>query len=117
MKKKTILLFVLILILSCLSSCGKSLAQRLDQNRIWQTVLDEENSGIRWEFTTSTLTYVNIVQGEDVFSQTFNYETQENTLILQSEYETLKFEIILEDNTLTAKSENGEVIFFNKKQN
>ena len=97
------------------SSCDTSLSGEIGKESTWQTETDENDSSIRWKFLGDTVEYVNIINGEDTFSQNFNYSIDGNKLIFESQYATLTFEIEIESNVMTIKTESGETLIFKKQ--
>lgn len=118
MKKITSLILLVLLSVSvfCLASCGDdSLKSVIDEFATWETEADAEGASIRWEFTSKTVKYVNVFEGEDTFSQTFELTVDGDKFIFTSDYATLTFEAKVEGDTMTVKTETGNTLTFKKK--
>ncbi len=118
MKKITSLILSLLMVISAfgLTSCGNnSLKDTIDEFKTWETEADENGASIRWEFTSKTVKYVNVYEGEDTLSQTFNLTIDGNNLIFQSDYATLTFGVTVERDKMTVKTETGNTLIFKKK--
>ena len=108
-------LVLLIFFVFSFSSCDTSLSGEIGKESTWQTETDENDSSIRWKFLGNTVEYVNIINGEDTFSQSFNYSIDGDKLIFESQYATLTFEAKIEEKVMTIKTESGETLIFQKQ--
>jgi len=108
-------LFLVISFIFAFSSCSNSLSGEIGKDSTWQTEADENDSSIKWKFLGDTVEYVNVINGEDTFSQNFNYSIDGNKLTFKSQYATLTFEIEIEGNIMTIKTESGETLVFKKQ--
>ncbi|MBE6648926.1 MAG: hypothetical protein E7614_05345 [Ruminococcaceae bacterium] len=118
MKKITSLILLALLCVSvfCITSCGdNSLKDTIDEFKTWETEADKNGASIRWEFSSKTVKYVNVFEGEDTFSQTFNLTVDGNKFIFQSDYATLTFDVAVEGDTMTVNTETGSTLVFKKK--
>ncbi|MBO7254252.1 MAG: hypothetical protein J6V36_03010 [Clostridia bacterium] len=108
-------LFLVISFVFSFASCSNSISGEIGKESTWQTETNENNSSIRWKFLGDTVEYVNVINGEDTFSQNFNYSIDGNKLIFESQYATLTFETEIEGNIMTIKTESGETLIFKKQ--
>ena len=118
MKKTTSLILLILMSFSifCLTSCGdNSLKKAVDEFKTWETETDAEGASIRWEFTDKTVKYVNVFEGVDTFSQTFNWTVDGDKFTFTSDYATLTFDATVEGDTMTVKTETGTTLIFKKK--
>ncbi len=98
-----------------LSACGSSISDKIGKNSTWETDADSENSSIKWVFEGKAVKYVNVINGEDTFSQSFNYSFEGNKMTFESNYATLTFDVEIDGKIMTVKTESGETLIFKKR--
>ena len=116
--KTTIKSFSIILILLfsiVFTSCAGDLESTFNDYPKWETEVDAEGSSIRWEFSGNTLKYFSVYDGEDTFTQSFNFSIEGDTLTATSDYSTLTFKIKIDGDTMTVKTEADKVLIFKRK--
>ncbi len=113
--KKFIILFTVIFLVFCISACSSSQQSGSDlfmEYEKWTTEADSEGNCIRWEFYSKEFTQYVVVEGEDTFSQTFTYTYKNSKLVCNSDYATLTYDVTVDGNVMTVKTESGEVLTF-----
>ena len=113
--KRIICIFTAFLLVFCFSACSSS--QESENNPFtayakWKTEPDMDGIYTRWEFYSKEFTQYVVIGGEDTFTETFTYTYKDSKLVCKSDYATLTYEVTVDGNVLTAKTETGETIVF-----
>ncbi len=113
--KRIICIFTVFLLVFNFSSCSSSETSKngtLTAYEKWVTEADSEGNYIRWEFQPMEVTQYIVIGGEDTFSQTFRYTYKDSKLVCKNDYATLTYDVAVNGNILTAKTESGETLTF-----
>lgn len=114
--KKYIFIVLSLVFLLALISCAKGsdspIEAVIETYPTWKTDADSNGSSMRWEFSGELMTFYNVIDGEDTFSQNFNHFAKGNMLTIKNDYATLTYEVSIEGNVFTLKAENGNTLIF-----